>query len=381
MPTPPVPTDLEKTSSGSPRESRLREAVLARVRQTGSLRFDEFLRIVLYDPSDGYYAGDRQVVGRRGDFKTAPEAHALFGASWASFVEETWEALGRPRELPLVELGPGRGYLLEGLLGELLRQGQRLERFPVHLVDVGRPLSGPLSDPAGLPAPVRWFRSVEELPSFPQAVVLANEFFDALPFRRFRQAEGTWQELGVVEDRSGGLAWGPGRPVDALTLAELPTGAPGGVVYDAPLVANATLRALLTRVSQGGVMISDYGDRSELLFARHPRGSLATYHRHHAGTDPFRRLGDQDLSCWLDFSLLSETFESAGWQPDPLRSQAEALLEAGLRERAEEWYARTGAESPEGVLARLAVKTFLLAYPNHRVLSAARGTETTPRPP
>ena len=381
MSSAPLPPDPRDAASGSPRERRLREAVLTQVRRRGSLRFDEFLEIVLYDPADGYYAGSHEVVGRRGDFKTAPEAHPLFGATWATYVEETWEDLGRPRELPLVELGPGRGYLLEGLLGELRRQGHPGERFPVHLVDVGRPRSGPLADPSGLPVPVTWSGSVEELPPFPEAVVLANEFFDALPFRRFRHGKGTWQEVAVVEDPPGGLAWGPGPPVDARTLAELPTGAPEGVVYDAPLRATTTLRTLLGRVSRGRVVISDYGDRAELLFARHPEGSLATYHRHHPGTDPFRHLGEQDLSCWVDFSGLTEAFESAGWRPDPLRTQAEALLEAGLSERAGEWRARAGEESAEGVLAQLAVKTFLLGYPNHQVLSASRDLRPTPVPP
>lgn len=380
MPAPPGSQDPPIAVPDARRERRLREAVVARVRKDGFLRFDEFLAIVLHDPSDGYYAGDREVVGRRGDFKTAPEAHPLFGATWATFVQATWERLGRPAELPLVELGPGRGYLLEGLLDELLRRGHPAERFPVHLVDVRRPRSGPLADPSGVLVPLRWSRSVEDLPSFSQAVVLANEFFDALPFRRFRYARGTWLELGVVEDRAGGLTWGPGEPTDAATLARLPTGAPERVIYDAPLAAEATLRTLLSRVSHGSVVVSDYGDEASGLWVRHPEGSLASYHRHRAGTDPFVHLGDQDLSCWLDFSSLREAFEDAGWRTTPLRSQAEALIEAGLGERAEEWHARTGRETAEGVLAQLAVKTLLFGYPNHRVLTAVRDRPTSPGP-
>jgi NADH dehydrogenase [ubiquinone] 1 alpha subcomplex assembly factor 7 len=370
---PVTPAQGARTGPGPHQDRRLREKVLSRVRQDGFLRLDEFLTIVLYDPSEGYYATDRELLGRAGDFRTAPEVHPLFGTTWASYVQETWEHLGRPQTLPLVELGPGRGYLLEGLLGELSRRGHPPERFPVHLVEVRRPRRGPLSHPTGpLATPIRWFRSTEDLPSFGRAVVLANEFFDALPFRRFQSVEGGWRELGVVENGGGELAWGPAAPVDLPTLERLPTGAPEGTVYDAPLAAEEALGSVLARVPEGTVVISDYGDENVSLWARHPEGSLATFHLHRAGTDPFRLLGQMDISCWVDFSSLRDVLETAGWTPGPLRSQAEGLLEEGFQERYEEWRDRVGQGTAEAVLAQLSMKTLLFGYPNHRVLVARR---------
>jgi SAM-dependent MidA family methyltransferase len=55
-------------------------------RQSGAapaISFARFMELALYAPRLGYYSGGAAKLGRDGDFTTAPEISALFGATLA----------------------------------------------------------------------------------------------------------------------------------------------------------------------------------------------------------------------------------------------------------------------------------------------------------
>ncbi|WP_204323973.1 SAM-dependent methyltransferase, partial [Stenotrophomonas maltophilia] len=58
----------------------------------------------------------RDPLGARGDFITAPEISQVFGEVIGAWAAATWEAMGRPPRLRLVECGPGRGTLMQDLI-------------------------------------------------------------------------------------------------------------------------------------------------------------------------------------------------------------------------------------------------------------------------
>ena len=57
-------------------------------RHGGSIGFDEYMDLVLYQEDLGYYSSGNQKFGPKGDFETAPEISPLFSKCLASQCEQ-----------------------------------------------------------------------------------------------------------------------------------------------------------------------------------------------------------------------------------------------------------------------------------------------------
>jgi SAM-dependent MidA family methyltransferase len=80
----------------------------------------------------------------------------------------------------------------------------------------------------------------------------------------------------------------------------------------------------------------DYGFEREDYFAPHHKdGHLQCYYRHQRGTDPYRHVGEQDITAHVEFSSLIEHGRSLGLEPVRFTDQAHYLLEIGETEIAE----------------------------------------------
>src|SRR5260370_38195070 len=86
-------------------------------------------------PRLGYYRR-AQPLGAAGDFVTAPEISQMFGELLGAWLAERWQAMGRPRPVRLVELGPGRGTPM----ADALRATRGVSAFhapiDLHLVQI-----------------------------------------------------------------------------------------------------------------------------------------------------------------------------------------------------------------------------------------------------
>ena len=82
-----------------------------RIRRQGPLRLDAYMQSCLADPEHGYWRKACS-LGADGDFITAPEISQVFGEIVGLWAVTTWQRLGEPAPLRLIELGPGRGTLL-----------------------------------------------------------------------------------------------------------------------------------------------------------------------------------------------------------------------------------------------------------------------------
>ena len=80
-----------------------------------TLAVDNFFQNVLYDNKVGYYT-TRHPFGDRGDFITAPRISILFSEIIALWIISTWQIFGKPKNLNIIELGPGDGSLMKVLL-------------------------------------------------------------------------------------------------------------------------------------------------------------------------------------------------------------------------------------------------------------------------
>ena len=147
----------------------------------------------------------RDPLGAAGDFTTAPEISQMFGEMIGLWLAAAWVGAGGPTPFRLVELGPGRGTLMADVLRVLRSVGAKPD---VWLVETSPALR---SVQAGVVADANWADRPEDVPDGP-AIIIANEFLDALPVRQFLCGPRGWSER-LVGLRDGALAWGLSPPL------------------------------------------------------------------------------------------------------------------------------------------------------------------------
>jgi len=86
-----------------------------RIGVRGPVTVHDFMSVALSHPLYGYYMKD-DILGREGDFVTAPELGQVFGEMKGIWCVATWMELGKPERFKLLEFGPGRGTLMKDLL-------------------------------------------------------------------------------------------------------------------------------------------------------------------------------------------------------------------------------------------------------------------------
>ncbi len=321
----------------------LGEEIRAMIAAEGPIGVDRFMTLCLQHPRHGYYT-TRETIGR--DFITAPEVHQMFGELVGLWAAQVWLDLGSPAPLRLVELGPGRGTLM----ADALRATRIVPGFHaaalVHLVETSPRLRAAQADRlehAGLP--LAWHAALEEVPAGP-AIVLANEFFDALPVRQYLCGAGGWHERVVGLDAQGALVFGAFPEPVAVAG---PAGHPGDVleVGHAALAAMATLARRIAR--QGGALLAlDYG-HAESGF-----GETLQAVRGHRYADVLAAPGEADLTVHVDFFALARAATTAGCRAFGPVEQGRFLGRLGIFARADALKRHATPEQAAAVDAALA---------------------------
>ncbi|CAG8454246.1 4421_t:CDS:2 [Ambispora leptoticha] len=78
----------------------------------------QYMKEVLMNPIGGYYM-KREAFGVKGDFITSPEISQMFGELIGVWFVNQWINLGKPKNVRIVEFGPGRGTLLDDMIRAL----------------------------------------------------------------------------------------------------------------------------------------------------------------------------------------------------------------------------------------------------------------------
>ena len=288
------------------------------------------MALCLGHPTLGYYT-TRDPLGLAGDFTTAPEISQMFGEMIGVWAASLWQQMGQPARVRLVELGPGRGTLM----ADALRAARALPAFlaavEVHLVEISPVLRAAQKQAlAASGAAVAWHADVADVPESAPIIVIANEFFDALPIRQLVFSGGGWRERMVGLDGAGDLCFG----VSAATLegAEAPA-RPDAVVDTIRELCPAALEIVSVLAGKlcaagGAVLAIDYG------YGRPQAGDSLQAMQDHAFVDPLATPGAADLTAHVDFSTLGRGARRAGLSVHPLLTQRTLLERLGIGARA-----------------------------------------------
>ena len=296
----------------------------AQIRESGPIPVSAYMAACLQHPEFGYYVR-RPAIGAEGDFITAPEISQIFGELLGLWCAAVWQQMGEPARLHLIELGPGRG----ALMADMLRSARLLPAFrraiAVHLVESNATLVTLQKERLAAESAINWHRALPDVLSDGAVIVVANEFFDALPIAQYVLLDGAWRQRLVGLDAAGAFQFQNGDVTDVDWACPAVDGDVREVCEAVP-----TMMARFgefSRTRDFAAVVIDYGSGDDL-----PGDTLQAVRRHHY-TSPFAVPGESDLTTHVNFADLARAAHAQGLAVDGPTTQAEFLGALGIVQR------------------------------------------------
>lgn len=277
----------------------------------GAIAFDDFMRIALHHPQDGYYTRNIRAIGRGGDFTTVPQRSSALGQAIAGWLQ--WESKERGlKKLHVIECGPGDGSLAKDVLASFGWFARR--QITLHLVETSAPLRE-LQMTKLRGGHVCWHENISSALDACEgrALIYHNEFFDAFPCRVFKKQTGEWLELHL-RVREGRLIedW-IARPLPDSGVFEKSW--PDGQRIEVFDSVRSWLRDVTAHWSEGAMLAIDYGGNAEEIYQRRRAGTLRAYRGRQrlTGDDVYEFAGHQDITADVNFDDLTKWSAELGW--------------------------------------------------------------------
>ncbi|WVQ96988.1 hypothetical protein IAU59_004097 [Kwoniella sp. CBS 9459] len=349
-----------QASATTTKDNELAKIIRDTIRSTGPIPISRYMQFCLSHPTHGYYSkGD--VFGQKGDFITSPEISQIFGELVGIWFLTRWMEADSPSRVRLVELGPGRGTLMDDILRTLFTfpgiggaiQSVHLVENSTAMREVQSRTLGPRLD--GKNVDISWYTGINEIPQTDDTYTLfvAHEFFDAMPINTFEKTDMGWREVQVDNDP----AYSPGLPTQSsksgLRLSLSPTSTPLSTVLPATSprfsklhtgsrteVAQDSFKIMRqagqligagsgvggNRTGGGCGLVVDYGGDKTY-------SSSFRAFKNHKIVDVFDDPGNADLTANVDFAYLRESLEGTSTTALGPIPQSQFLLSLGLQPR------------------------------------------------
>jgi NADH dehydrogenase [ubiquinone] 1 alpha subcomplex assembly factor 7 len=315
----------------------LKERLVAKIKAEGPLSVAEYMTICLLDPVQGYYP-TRDPLGSDGDFITAPEISQMFGEVIGLWCLQTWQDMGRPATVQLIELGPGRGIMMSDILRAAQLDKDFLKAVNVTLIEASPALEAVQGKTLGnAPCPIGWAASLEKAPKG-ASIIIGNEFLDCLPIRQFIQKdpfakrEGWHERMVALDGEELNFGVSP-APISDTIQASLPAAQDEARTDDLLEVCPASAQIIdqiKTRFSKdkGRALFIDYGPETTEF------GDTLQALKRHKKVDVFSDPGNTDLTARVDFGALVELAKAVELAVATPVQQREFLSKLGLEMRA-----------------------------------------------
>lgn len=293
-------------------EQRIRE----KINEKGHLSIDEYLNLCLHDPQGGYY-NSKNVIGRNGDFITAPEISQIFGELIGLFLVAQWSYAGKSRYLQIIEYGPGKGTLACDIL-RTIKQIPIMRKISIsyHMIEKSPILYKKQRQKLAAYTDVFWHESLADVPHcHAYQFIIANEFFDALPIKQYIKINDYQEERLVI--------------IDPLTKKLSFTHVEKESIYEDCFSYKPFINDINESLSKtmGAAIIIDYGDLQE-----NRMGDTLQGMQDHRYISILENPGSVDISHHVNFNLLSQLF-SIDFYQEPIETQANFLQKIGIEMR------------------------------------------------
>ncbi|MFH1158848.1 MAG: SAM-dependent methyltransferase [Pseudomonadota bacterium] len=322
----------------------LSELLAERIRREGAIPVAEYMELA----AEAYYKS-KNPFGAEGDFITAPEISQMFGEMIGVWLADIWMQMGRPERVNLLEMGPGRGTLAADILRAIAAWPDFKSAVTVHLVETS-PRLRDIQAEALKGHRVEWHGTFSEVPEG-VCLVVANEFFDALPVRQFEKADGEWKERCVGYDEEKKSFYFTTASVDFDIEGWIPEEflqAPEGSIFESSPASLCLLDEISVRISKqgGAALIIDYGHDVSGL------GDTLQAVSKHKYANPLENPGEKDITAHVDFGA----FKTVAGKHVSVRGpvmQGQFLMSLGIGMRAEKLAKNANVRQRQDVMAAL----------------------------
>ena len=324
---------------------------MSEISQKGPMSFAHFMELALYDDPYGYYMTQAVVsersspdrIGWGGDFYTAPELSPILAKTLVRQIVDIDTQLGHPDPFTFLEIGGGNGTFAVDFLQECRTIVPDLFNRLSYLIAERSPhlqsrQSIRLKEGIGnwVEGHVKWRASIEEIASDSlTGVCFSNELVDALPVHRVR-----WQNNQMCEIC---VAYEGGHFVECLCQCSTPKLAEyidkhkislsEGQTTELHIEAEAWMKDVARVLHCGIVMTIDYGHTaSDYYRSDRKDGTLLCYYRHAISSNPYARIGEQDMTAHVNFSALASSGTVSGLDLVGLTTLANWLIGLGVED-------------------------------------------------
>ena len=313
---------------------QLEDKIKLFIQNNGPITFAKFMDSALYDREYGYYTRHSNKFGKSGDFYTSPTVHRAFGEVISNLIVKFFELIDK-KDITVIELGSGNGYMALDILNTLKRNNEKLYcNLNCICVDSS---SSNLKKSKDLltdhKEKVKWHRDISELQGKFTAIVLSNEFFDALPFHRIKFKDNKPQEIYVSVNQNGFI-----ELLDDLSNSEIQEVIDNlqiSLAQDQQIEINTNYKQVFNQISEilekGMVLSFDYGYlQKELYSPKRFEGTYRCFHNHKLSVNPYQNIGEQDITSSVDFSSLINCGQQAMLNTIKYTTQGQFLVDWGI---------------------------------------------------
>ena len=367
------------------------------IQKNGRITFAQFMQSCLYSPRGGFYSNRSNRISAH--FRTSSTSHPVFGALIARQLEQMWHLLGDPPVFHLIEVGAADGILAQSIVDACRRETPQFARALCYVAADYQPGwlqssehsldwkigdwkigAGNLASSSDHPTiwPVQQVKT-QGIGAFRNVVgcILCNELIDNFPFHRFAIQDGNVREAFVTLS-NGEFCEVLDEPSSSRIVERingLDLSLPDGYRGEVNLGMEDWLAQVTRALSRGFVLTIDYGLlASDLYSPENSEGTLVCFDQHAVGDDPYRRIGQLDITCQVDFTSLMRLGEQCGLVTVGYGRQEEFLDNLGFHEFLDALETQ-GLSAARTELNRIAMMTLVDPdeYGDFKVLAQAKG--------
>lgn len=375
-----------KTQLASAVEQEIRDLIHER----GRITFARFMQACLYSRRGGFYSSRAETINAH--FGTSAMSHPAFGALIARQLEEMWRLLGEPSVFHVIEVGAGDGALARSIVhacsrmpgvGEALcyvaaDYAPRRPEASDNIVDWDNGTGLWTSGTADAVPEIQRVKT-SGLSAFRNIVgcILSNELIDNFPVHRFAIDGGSVKEVFVTlaDGDFTEVLDAPSSPRIAERIASLGLSLPEGFRGEVNLALEDWTCEVARALDRGFVLTIDYGQRAVDLYSpENKQDTLVCYHRHAVREDPYRDIGQQDITCHVDFTSLMRLGETQGLASVGYTTQRQFLGNLGFSSLLEAIDTQSQSAA-RAALSRIAMQALVDPedYGDLKVLAQAKG--------
>ncbi len=302
----------------------IKKLLVDKINKNGNINIAEFIQLCQFE-NDGYYLKNNP-IGKRNDFITAPEISQFFGEIIAIFILNYWKNKIQT-DFNLVELGPGKGTLLNDILRTSSKNQQFINAINLTLIEKNKNLIKVQKDNINFEH-ITWSEDFNIKNKKIPSIIYSNEFFDCFPVRQFHKKEQWFEKLIQYNVYEKNFTFVSQEVEDKKILKLLEK-------FDQVKVAEISqsrnkyfeLICKFIKKNKGVILTIDYGYQN---LPKH--FSLQTIYNHKK-THLFDNIGNQDITAHVNFDELIYIANNNNLKIDLFCTQRDFLISCGLKER------------------------------------------------